>query len=507
MKPPAGHWGVRRLSEIEEIVKWLAETSHDPLRFVMEGFPWGLPGELERFSGPEPWQVRVLEAIRDGLPLNKAIRLARASGHGVGKSTLVSWIIIWAHSTMVDTRGVITANTETQLRTKTWAELGKWFRLFIASPLFKLTATCLLATDGAHERTWRIDMVPWSERSTEAFAGLHNQGRRILVVFDEASAIPDIIWETTEGALTDADTQIIWACFGNPTRNTGRFRECFGRHRALWDCEQVDSRSVSFTNKAQFNEWISTYGEDSDFVRVRVRGTFPRAGSNQFISSEVVDDASKREALSYLHDPLVLGVDVARFGDDECVIYPRKGRDGRTIPITRLRGIDTMSFAGRVAELYSRYRADAVFVDGGGVGGGVVDRLRQLHVPVWDIQFGAKSDMPYDGLINGVTFANKRAEIWGSMREWLRDGAIPDHPDIKDQLIGPEYGFNIRNEIQLERKEDMKKRGLASPDIGDALALTFAYPVMAHALAGREGIMPGAIESEYNPFDKDRMYG
>lgn len=502
--------GVRRLSETEKIVHWLASVSNDPLRFVLEGFPWGVPGsELESFDGPEPWQVRVLCAVRDGLlNINKAIRIARASGHGVGKSALVSWLIIWAFSTFEDCRGVVTANTEAQLRTKTWAELGKWHRLFIAKELFKHTATGYFAADSAHGLTWRIDMVPWSERSTEAFAGLHNKGRRIIVVFDEASAIPDIIWETTEGALTDSDTQIIWATFGNPTRNTGRFRECWTKHRALWDVEQVDARNVSITNKDRFAEWIVAYGDDSDFVRVRIKGQFPRASGSQFISSEVVDEATKREPRSYLHDPLVLGVDVARFGDDESVIYPRKGRDGRTISIVRLRGVDTMTLAGRVCEMHLRMRADAVFVDGGGVGGGVVDRLRQLHVPTWDIQFGSKSDMPYDGLVDGVTFANKRAEIWGSMREWLKDGSIPDISDFRDQLCGVEYGFNIRNEIQLERKEDMKKRlgPFASPDIGDALALTFAYPVVAHSMAGREGIMPAQVVSEYDPMDVRRIY-
>lgn len=495
------------MSSLDEIIDWLAEVSGDPLRFVLEGFPWGEPGELEAHHGPEDWQVRVLTAVRDGLPLNKAILIARASGHGVGKSALVAWLILWAISTFEDTRGVVTANTETQLKTKTWAELGKWHRLFRGRELFKLTATALFSAGPAHERTWRIDMVPWSERNTEAFAGLHNKGRRILVVFDEASAIPDVIWETTEGALTDSDTQILWAVFGNPTRNTGRFRECFGKFAHRWDTEQVDSRNVSITKKDLFEQWVKDYGEDSDFVRVRIRGTFPRAGSMQFIPSDIVDEAAKREVSVHLHDPLVFGVDVARFGDDETVIYIRKGRDGRSFAPVRLRNLDTMTVAGKVAELYANLHADAVFVDGTGVGGGVVDRLRQLHVPVWDINFGAKADMPHDGLTDGVLYSNKRSEMWGAMRAWLRDGAIPDMPELRDQLIGPEYGFNIRNEIQLEKKEDMKKRGLASPDIGDALALTFAYPVIPHRLAGREGLQEATVEHDYDPFSRERIYG
>jgi len=478
--------------------------ARDPLAFVEAVFPWKT--ELLPNKGPELWQASILNKIRLGLlSPNEAIREAIASGHGVGKSALVSWIIIWSISTKRDTRGVVTANTETQLKTKTWAELGKWFRLFIGKPFFKLTATAIFSSFAEHERTWRIDMVPWSERNTEAFAGLHNQGKRIIVIFDEASAIPDVIWETTEGALTDENTEIIWLVCGNPTRNTGRFKDCFNRFRNRWGITQVDSRQVSFTNKDQIREWCNDYGEDSDFVRIRVRGVFPRLGTMQFISSELVEDATRREILVHIHDPLVIGVDVARFGDDASVIYIRKGRDGRSISPIVLRGVDTMTLAGRVAEVYREYHADSVFVDGTGVGGGVVDRLRQLRVPLFDVQFGAKADRAFFPQEEAsYLYANKRAEMWGAMREWLRGGCIPDNAQLKSDLIGPEYGFNVRNEIQLERKEDMKKRGLASPDLGDALALTFAYPVIPNEMAGREGPRQPALVSEYDPFAPQR---
>lgn len=491
----------------DELAEDLGKLSNDPLAFVRYAFPWGEPGTELEHADLEAWQIRLLEAIRDGLlNLNQAIQLATVSGHGVGKSALVSWIILWAISTFRDTVGVVTANTETQLKTKTWVQLGKWHRLFIGSEMFKLTATSLFSPE--RERTWRIDMVAWSERNQEAFAGLHNQGKRLLLIMDEASAIPDVIWETSEGALTDANTQVLWCVFGNPTRNTGRFRECFPgmKHAKTWKTFQVDSREVSFTNKEQVAKWIEIYGEDSDFVRVRVRGVFPRTGSMEFISAEDVGQASTREAECSLRDPLILGVDVARFGDDESVIYFRKGRDGRTFPPTRLRGVDTMSLAGTVADLFLSKRADACFVDGTGVGGGVVDRLRQLHIPVFDIQFGSKPDgLGYITGDDGVRYANKRAEIWGAMREWLKSGSIPDLPELRAQLVGPQYGFNARNEIQLERKEDMKKRGLESPDLADALALTFSFPVALRPVEGHLGPERSLVESEYDPFSPDRM--
>lgn len=481
----------------------LATLSKDPLRFVLWAFPWGEPGELSRAVGPEPWQRDLLASVRDGLlTIDQAILRARTSGHGIGKSACVAWLILWALSTAEDTRGVVTANTENQLKTKTWAELAKWFRLFIAKELFDFQATAIYSRQPGHEKTWRIDMVPWSERNTEAFAGLHNKGKRILVIFDEASAIPDPIWETTEGALTDEDTEILWFVFGNPTRNVGRFRECFpgGKYAHRWVSAAIDSREVSITNKAQIDKWIADYGEDSDFVRVRVKGVFPRSGSMEFISYDSVAEAAAREVEERNRGPVILGVDVARFGDDASVIYPRRGRDARTLPPISLRGVDTMTLAGRVADVCAEYRAAAVFVDGGGVGGGVVDRLRQLGVSVVEVQFGAKSDrIGLEG--DTSSYANKRAEIWGAMREWLKGGCIPDDQELREELVGVQYGFNNRDEIQLERKEDMKKRGLASPDKADALALTFAYPVIIEELRATGRLRQAFADTEYNPLE------
>lgn len=495
----------------EALLTDLAALSRDPLRFVLWAFPWGEPGPLSSEPGPEEWQVAVLTAVRDGLlSLDQAILIAVASGHGVGKSALVAWLNLWALSTLEDTRGVVTANTENQLKTKTWAELGKWYHLFIAKDLFELTATRLFVK--GRELTWRIDMVPWSEHNTEAFAGLHNQGRRVIVVMDEASAIPDNIHEVAEGVLTDANTEVLFFKFGNPTRNTGRFKECFpgGRFGKRWKSFEVDSRTVRFTNKEQIKAWAEDYGDDSDFFRIRVKGQFPRAGTSQFINSEVVDEAATRQAEISMWEPFIIGVDVARFGDDDSVIYFRKGRDGRTHPPLRLRPSDpsvawSIQLAGRVAEEAARYRADAIFVDEGGVGAGVVDALRAMRVACIAVQFGSKADRANLDTAEPAKYANKRAEMWGFMRDWLKGGMIPDDPGLRAELVGPEYGFNIRNEIQLEKKEDMKKRGLSSPDVADALALTFAYPVMATALAGYVGAPAHGPVSEYDPLSEEAL--
>lgn len=462
-----------------ELASDVAGFTFDPLGYAVYSFPW-LEGVLADAEGPRQWQCDVMEDIRDHLSNPETrfspLRIAVASGHGIGKSALISMLSAWALDTCEDTRVVLTANTETQLRTKTWPEVLKWRNLTITKHWWKLTKTGIFSAFPGHDEIWRADAVTWSEHNTEAFAGLHNKGKRIVVIFDEASNIADKVWEVTEGALTDENTEIIWIAFGNPTRNTGRFRECFGRFRHLWKTRHIDSRDVHGTNKAYLDEMVQTYGAESDIVKVRVRGLFPSASSLQFISQTLVDDAKVRKVEVAERDPLVIGVDVARFGDDESTIYFRRGRDARSIPPIPLRQLDTMQLAGKVLEQQRIHNASAIFVDEGGIGAGVVDRLRQLHAPVFGIQFGGKP-LGAVSLAAGEKVANRRAEMWAIMREWLTGGAIHDHAQLSDDLTGIEYSFNGRDEIQLERKADMKKRGLSSPDHGDGLALTFAVPV------------------------------
>lgn len=502
-------------AELDELIITLAGFSDDPLGFVMFAFPWGEPGELESATGPESWQVKILTQLAEGvINASQAIQLARTSGHGIGKSALVSWIILWAIGTFPDAKGVVTANTETQLKTKTWAELAKWYRLFVGRELFKMTATAIFSVDPEHERTWRLDMVPWSERNTEAFAGLHNQGKRILVVFDEASAIPDVIWEVTEGALTDKDTQIIWCVFGNPTRNKGRFRECFagGKFEHRWQSLAIDSRTVSFTNKEQFERWVADYGEDSDFVRVRVRGVFPRVDNVSFIGYELAVNATVRPVPENNTDPIIIGVDVGRFGTDPTVICVRRGRDARSFRMEVLHGVDLMTQASKISAMFLNLHAACVMVDSGGVGGGVVDRLRQLQIPVWEVDFGSKPDGTNLGDY-GTRYFNKRAEIWGAVRDWLDRGCIPEvipgqEQTTVDELTGPTYSLSDREEIQLERKKDMIRRGVPSPNWADALACTFAYPVYQAPLSiyGIAEKPQPKVADDYDPFVQSRIY-
>lgn len=450
--------------------------AYDPYGWVMYSFPWGEEDtELAEYDGPDEWQEEVLkyigERLRAGVvTVHEVIRAAISAGNGPGKSALVSWLILWSMSTYADTRGVVTANTDTQLRTKTWAELAKWFRLCICKHWFTLTATAIYAKDKEHERTWRIDQIPWSKDNVEAFAGLHNKGKRLLLIFDEASSIIDTIWETAEGAMTDKDTEIIWAVFGNPTRNTGRFRQCWGNLRHRWRTWQIDTRKSKLVNQEEVKKWIEDLGLDSDWVKVHVLGKFPSASDMQFISNELAENAAgKRVGLhEYFYASRIITADPAWTGGDEIVIGLRQGVTYTILKVLQ-RSDDDKPIADAIATFEDAHKADAVFIDQG-YGTGIYSFGKHMNRKWILVNFGSKSGTP--------GFANKRSEMWGKMKQWLLDGGcIPNDPKMIADLVGPEAYPNLQDKIVLESKKSMKNRGLASPGRGDALALSFAYPV------------------------------
>jgi hypothetical protein len=257
------------LDEVDLVEELLACTD-DPVRFAELGWP-----EITL----EKWQHEVLSTIGQQLRENerlgrsKPVQIAVASGNGVGKTVLLSIIILYSLMTFENTLGVVTAGTEPQIRTRLWGELYKFF-VQLPEALrgqFEMTATAIF--NRQHERVWRVDGRPWSERNREAFSGLHNQGLRVLVVMDECSMIPEPIWRTCDGMLNDAETQIIWIVTGNPIRLDGRFPMCLpgGRFAGMWTSFQIDSRTVKLTDKESLNEKISYYGEDSNYVRVHIR--------------------------------------------------------------------------------------------------------------------------------------------------------------------------------------------------------------------------------------------
>ncbi len=467
----------------QKLAAEVATYYDDPLGFVLFAFPWGEKGGmLENSMGPRLWQWEFLERwgneiknrAFDGKTPCEPIEFSFASGHGIGKSALSSWITLFIISTRPYSKGVVTATTSPQLKTKTWAELGKWKRLCLTGGWFNFNASHgnMNLAHREHPDTWRVDAQTCREENSESFAGLHAAGSTPWYLFDEASGVPEKIFEVSEGGLTDGEPMRFF--FGNPTKNTGYFKKTFGALRHRFITMQIDSRNVDGTNKELIESWAKDYGEDSDFFRIRVKGQFPRASSMQFIGTDVAESAATRENFKDDKAPVVIGVDVARFGDDASVIYVRQGRDGRTVGYKMYRELDSIQLAGQVAQFIDEYNPRKVFVDGtGGYGSGVVDQLHASGYKhtVEDVQFGARA-------IESDIYYNKRAEMYGLMKKWLGTGQIPDEQSLIDDLTGVQYGFANENKIQLEKKEDMKKRGLASPDIADALALTFAFPVV-----------------------------
>lgn len=459
----------------EELTDAMGRFYDDPLGFVLYAYDWGY-GDLKGFDGPDDWQREYLtelgEMIKDrgfnGVDPVAPIQKATSSGHGIGKSALTAWLCDFIMSTRPFCKGVVTANTSPQLRTKTWAEVAKWTKRCITGHWFEVTSGMhMKMVNKEHPESWRIDAQTCAKENSESFAGLHAASSTPFYIYDEASAIDDKIWEVSEGGMTDGEP--MWFVFGNPTRSSGRFFQSFNRFKHRWVHKQIDSRNSKMTNKTKLQEWINDYGEDSDFVRVRVKGQFPRAGNCQFISLEDVENCRKYKAEGWEQGLKTIAVDVARFGDDQTVIGKKQGR--KVFPMDKYRGLDTMETADKVAEAIREFDPDAVFVDGGGVGGGVVDRLKQLGYPVIDVNFGSKAN-------DDVKYANKRAEMYGLARDALKAGLeLPDDNELADELIAVEYGFNPKQQILLEKKEDMKKRGLSSPDCADDLVLHWAEVV------------------------------
>lgn len=467
-----------------ELADAIAEFYADPEGFVDFAYPWGEPGPLENETGPDVWQRELLRdigrAVRErafgGVSPVAPIRVAIASGHGIGKSTIVAWLVDWIMSTRPESLGTVTANTFPQLQSKTWAAIQKWTRLCITGHWFAISKTRMAHREKPED--WCCSPQTCREENSEAFAGQHSAKSTSFYFVDEASAVPEKIWEVAEGGLTDGEPMIF--AFGNPTRSSGKFyRVVFGSEKERWIRRSIDSRDCRVPNKAQIKEWAEDYGEDSDFFRVRVRGLPPSASELQFIDSTRVYAAQKRDVEVLPDEPLIAGFDVSGGGGAWNVIRFRRGLDGRSIPPIRLsgeQGRDRAVLIARAAEVmretHNGQKVAAMFVDSA-FGAPIVERLNLLGFKnVYEVNFGGASADHHQ--------ANARAYMWMRMKDWLLKGAIDADSKLEIGLSVPGYHINKSNKLVLESKQAITKRGEASPDDADALALTFAQPVAPH---------------------------
>lgn len=477
-------------SEEQELMSklWSAKYADDPLMFVLLVFPWGVENTpLHKHKGPRRWQRRVLQRLRDHIASNKGrldpvvLRKAIASGRGIGKSALVAWLIIWMLTTRIGSSVIVSANTEHQLRAVTWGELAKWVAMSINSHWWDLSSTKLSPASWLSElverdlkkgtRYWAAEGKLWSEENPDGYAGVHNHDGT-MVIFDEGSGIPDSIWPVASGYFTEPTNDRYWFAFSNPRRRKGYFFECFNSKRDFWDSENIDSRTVEGTDQQVYADIIGEYGANSRQARVEVYGQFPESDIEQFISTVDVAAAMARKPYNDRSAPVVMGVDPARGGDDSTVVVVRQGRD--ILTIRRFKIPDTMRVVGEVLSLIEQYNPVLTMIDEGGLGAGVFDRLRERGVRVLGVQFGEQAENP-------AAWKNKRAEIWGAMRDWIKTAALPNDKLLAADLTGPTAEPDSNGIIALETKKKMKSRGLASPDSADAIAVTFAYRVFSSA--------------------------
>ncbi len=444
----------------ESLYHLAADCVHDPYKFAMTFFPWG-KGALAG-KQLDTWQVEWLkqwgEQLRSGKKIS--IRQATKSGHGVGKSVMVSIAILFCMTTRPGFNGVCTAGTDTQLKSKTWRELKIWMDRAINKHWFIWTKTKIGHVSDPEK--WACRAIPWSDTNPDAFQGLH--GDYVGVFFDEASSISPIIWEVVEGAMTTVNS--LWFAFGNPTVPEGRFYDCFYKDDR-WQRFTVNSEDAFYVNREELYSMEKFYGRHSDTYRVRVLGEFPQNGSMLLYPRSLVMDAVERDIAKDVNQPRIMAVDVARRGQDLSGFGFRQGLwagDWKMTPEP-----DTMRFADIIHEAALEVRPDHILIDADGVGGPVYDRLKQLgNNNVIEVHGNAAPD-------DETRHLNLRAQMYDrDVREHLRRGRIPNHQKLIDDLL-----LQQRAEAREGKRGDVvrlvpKNQLSESPDASDVLAYTYA---------------------------------
>lgn len=438
---------------------------------------------------PDGWQSMTAKDVQDHA------KVAVKSGQGVGKTALEAGLCIWFLCCRPYAKVICTAPTMQQLYDVLWAEIAKWLQSSKVKDLLTWTKTKVYM-NGDSERWFATAKTATKPENMQGFHEDH-----MLIIVDEASGVSDPIMEAILGTLTGIDNRLL--LMGNPNRTEGVFYDAFNKDRERWKTRTVSSRDSKRTSRDNIEMLEAKYGKDSDVVRVRVDGKFPKGGLDSFIPLEYAECCSDPVTVpdsNMLH----VGVDVARFGDDKTIITTRHGM--RVDPQLKYAKQSTMETVGHILQICKAWIADwtgrhpgmydeygtpvtgrcRVRIDDTGVGGGVTDRLREVvedeELPIEIIpcnNSGKAMDAHYE---------NAGAEMWGNVRELLEQTfsakargeepvlQIPQDDELIKQLANRKYHLTSRGRIALEKKEDMKKRGLGSPDCADSLTLCFYNP-------------------------------
>jgi hypothetical protein len=411
---------------------------------------------------PDEWQQDFLNAVASG-----ERKISIRSGHGVGKSTTASWAMLWFLLTRYPVKVVVTAPTSAQLYDALFAELKRWVKelpqpiqelLDVKQERIELKASATEAFISA--RTSRAEQP-------EALQGVHSDN--VMLVADEASGVPEAVFEAAAGSMSGHNALTI--LLGNPVRSSGFFFETHNRLKDEWWTRRVSCIDSTRVSKEYVEDMKSRYGEESNAYRIRVLGEFPRSDDDTIIPMELLESAKHRDTRAYDDAPIVWGLDVARFGSDSSVLCKRQSNVVHTLE--RWRNLDLMQLTGAVVAQYEacdhKNRPAEILVDSIGLGAGVVDRLRELKLPARGINVSESPAM-------GGTYLNLRAELWHKAKAWLekRDCKIPNNEDLIGELATVRYTFTSNGKIKIESKDDIRRRGLKSPDMADAFVLTFA---------------------------------
>lgn len=431
-----------------DFIAFIERYERDPVGFV--------ENVLE--AKPLPWQKDFLQAIARG-----ERRISVRAGHGVGKSTACSWALIWHMTTRYPQKSVVTAPTSAQLFDALYSELKAWINKL--PPVLRESFDVFsdrVVLKGAPESSFISARTSSTERP-EALAGVHSE--HVLLVVDEASAVPEQVFEAAAGSMSGHSASTI--LISNPTRNSGLFYKTHHDLASDWYRMHVSCLNIPLVSSDFVSQIKATYGEESNAFRIRVLGEFALADDDTLIPAELVDGAIARDVAASGSEPLVFGLDVARFGSDRTALVKRKGNV--VLEVKSWGGLDTMQVVGAIVNETKMDKPDEICVDTIGLGSGVADRLRELGLNVRDVNVAESSAMNPN--------ANKlRDELWLSVKEWLATKSVklPADEQLRHELVAPRYTFTSSGKVQVESKDSMRKRGMRSPDLADALCLSFA---------------------------------
>lgn len=407
---------------------------------------------------PLPWQCELMDAVSKGTR-----RISVRAGHGVGKSTCCSWILLWHLCTRMPQKAVVTAPTAGQLFDALFSELKHWANKLPSSLRDNIEIfSDRIVQKGAPESSFISARTSSAERP-EALAGIHSE--HVLLIADEASAIPEAVFESAAGSMSGhAATTIL---IGNPTRNTGLFFRTHHQLKGDWKTLHVSCLDNPLVSNDFVNQIKETYGEGSNAFRVRVLGEFALRDDDSLIAADLVDAAMSRDVALDPKADLIFGCDIARYGSDRSVICKRRGNV--VVEMRHWSGEDLMGTVGRIVHEANMDKPAEICVDSIGLGGGVADRLRELNFNVRDVNVSESNALNQQA-------SRLRDELWIAAKDWLETRAVrlPKDEDLRAELIGPTYTFTSNGKIKVEGKSELKRRGMRSPDLADALCLTFA---------------------------------